>query len=222
MVTTSTSALHEGRAVAVIGDIVGSRRLVARSDGQRVLLDALARVNDVVPSMSSLAPTVGDEFQGLYRSESAALRATLLVRLELADAFDTRFGIGAGISEKVPSGDVTLQNGTAWWSARDAILAAKRRETGRNPNLRTWYLGDEEAADPRLINAYLLARDHLVTAMDARSRRLMRGAMQGLTQVELATSEGITQSAVSRNLQRNGAFAVIDGAGLLEKGVVER
>jgi len=72
----------------------------------------------------------------------------------------------------------------------------------------------DEGGDPasaRLANAYLLARDQLVSEMTGRTRRLVYGRLQGRTQTELARDEGITQSAVSQALATAGASAVVEG-----------
>ncbi len=185
------------------------------------LIAALRRVNDQVPAEQPLAPTVGDEFQGLYSTAGAALTATMLVRLELEGELDCRFGIGVGGYSEIGPGGISIQAGTAWWSARDAIVTAKQLETVRQPTVRTWYRYEPDsdlmgwAPEEGPTNAYLLARDHLLTQMDARTRRLTLGIIRGKTQVELARSEGIGQSAVSRNLRRNGAYALLEGAELI-------
>ncbi|CAN5464698.1 SatD family protein [soil metagenome] len=206
--------------MAVIGDVVKSRER-AGTGWHRELVEALDRVNAQLTAEQPLHSTIGDEFQGLYRSVATALRATLLVRLELPGGLDCRFGVGVGGYAETLGSARPVQEGTAWWSARQAIVRAKSEEAGRHPSLRTWYEyepDEDELAAPLHqgpTNAYLLARDHLVSHMDARSRRLLLGTIQGRTQTELAASEGIGQSAVSRNLRRNGAYAVLEGADLI-------
>ena len=69
-----------------------------------------------------------------------------------------------------------------------------------------------------LANAYLLARDQLVGAMNERARRLTYGRCLGRTQRDLAASEGITQPAVSQALAASGAASVVDGFTLLRSG----
>jgi hypothetical protein len=67
----------------------------------------------------------------------------------------------------------------------------------------------------RQANAYLLARDQLVTDMTARTRRLTYGRCLGRTQRALADSEQITQSAVSQALASSGSAAIVEGFRLL-------
>lgn len=63
----------------------------------------------------------------------------------------------------------------------------------------------------RLANAYVWARDELVTAMTTRARRLVYGRCLGQTQRSLAEREGISQPAVSQLLAASGAAVVVAG-----------
>jgi hypothetical protein len=205
------------RHIAVIGDLVGSRRAGDRSRVQADLLDALALVNAHVEAEQALAATIGDEFQGVYRSVGQALRACLLIRLALPSPLDARCGLGSGEIEIVGTSAYGLtQDGPAWWSARRAITEAKSREVSRNKSLRTWLVDQAAVADEQAINAGLLARDHIVTAMSPRERRLACGHVLGQTQAALAQAEGITQGAVSQSLNKSGAYALSSGLALLE------
>lgn len=69
---------NSGTAVAMIVDLVRSRQHPDRAAAQSALVAALARVNDDVPALQPLAPTVGDESQALYPDVSSALHASLL------------------------------------------------------------------------------------------------------------------------------------------------
>lgn len=213
--------------VTVIVDLVGSRRHGDRAWVHRVFTEALVAVNAVVPAEQPLAPTLGDEAQGRYRTVEQALRATLRLRLELPDSLDTRAGIGAGAVQHLGEGVAgLLQDGPGWWAARDAINEAKSRETGRDRTLRTWYVAAEgvgpspEHPDPAQVDAFLLLRDEIVSGLSARSRRLLRGVLDGQPQAELAEQEGISPSAVSQSLRRSGVHAVLHAHELLLHGAV--
>lgn len=204
--------------VAVIADIVGSRRLDDRVAGQRAVEQAVARADTDLPGAERmLTPTVGDELQGVYPDLNTALAAVLLVRLALPDGVDCRFGIGVGPIGTIASDTVgTIAEGPGWWAAREAIDAVHALQGRTVPGARTWVAASADASVElrdavRLANAGLLARDHLVTAMSERARRLAYGRCIGRTQRELAASEGITQSAVSQLLATSGATAVVEG-----------
>jgi hypothetical protein len=204
----------EARGYAVIVDLVGSRAQPDRTEAQQLLVTALAEVDDAVESLQPLTPTIGDECQGAFADLPSALRAALMLRLLLPGPLDCRFGIGAGTWRTVGDSDYgPMQDGSGWWTAREAIVEAKSRETRRNRTLRSWYATAEDAPDgaldPAVVNALLLCRDEIVTSMGDRSRRLLLGLLRGRTQVQLADDEGISQSAVSQNLRRSGALAVV-------------
>ncbi|MEJ7635308.1 SatD family protein [Aeromicrobium sp.] len=206
--------------VAVIMDLVGSRRQPDRADAQRQLEAALIEVNAAIPAMQPVAPTIGDESQGAYADLGSALRATLLLRLCLPAPLDCRFGLGGGTWEIVGRSEYgPMQDGPAWWAAREAIVEAKSREVRRHKSLRSWYAvadGDAGVHPPvGLTNSLLMCRDEIVSGMSDRTRRLALGLLRGRTQVELAQIEGISQSAVSQNLQRGGAFALLGSTEVL-------
>lgn len=211
-------------SVAVIADIVGSRRLADRAAGQRAVEQAVARASaDLTGAERALMPTVGDELQGVYRDLDAALAAVLLVRLALPDGVDCRFGIGVGAIGTIPSAAIGgIAEGPGWWAAREAIDAVHALQSRTVPGARTWVAASADAdaatlSAVRLANAGVLARDHLVSAMSERARRLTYGRCTGVTQRELAASEGITQSAVSQLLSSSGAAAVVEGLRLLSR-----
>ncbi len=213
--------------VTMIVDLVGSRRHADRAWVHRAFTDALAAVNGTVPAEQPLEPTVGDEAQARYATVEEALRSSLLLRLELPDQLDARTGIGVGPVQHLGHGAVgLLQDGPGWWAARDAINEAKARETGRDRTLRTWYVVADgvprggEHPDPAHVDAFLLLRDEIVSGMLPRSRRLLRGVLDGRTQADLADEEGISASAVSQNLRRSGAYAVQHAHDLLRHGTV--
>lgn len=208
--------MKEMAGVALIGDVVGSRAHADRAGMQRELVAVLNSVNEAVPAIRPLAPTIGDEFQAMYPDVRIAILASLRLRLTLPEGLDCRFGIGVGTYVDVGGSNYgVMQDGPAWWSARDAIVATKQRETRRNKTLRTWFVAPDEGGwdDPTapadVVNALLLCRDEIVSRMNARQRRLLLGLLDGHTQAELASAEGITPSAVSQGLMSSGAFAVL-------------
>lgn len=204
-------------SATLIGDVVGSRRHRDRAALQSTVVDALTRVNERVPGVQALDVTVGDEFQGAYRSLADALLAALLVRLELLPEVDTRYGVGWGSYQVFDvDRDIVSQDGPGWWAARAAIEQVKKQSSHpRSRHLRTWFVMQEGSAaggeswDPvPPVNAFLLCRDESVGRMNERGLRLLLGLMSGRTQSAMAEAENISQSAVSQHLSREGAFAV--------------
>lgn len=204
---------------AVTIDIVGSRSLHDRPAAQRAIDDALEFVDQDVPPLTAVRPTVGDELQGVYADLDDALAATLILRLALPDDVDCRFGLGAGDAGRVPSRrasepELGISEGSAWWAARRAIERAHALPASGVAGGRSWYEGPGAAS----VNAYLLTRDQIVSTMTGRARRLALGAWRGERQADLARREGVSQSAVSQMLGRSGGASLVAGLHLLRSG----
>lgn len=207
--------------IAVLADIVGSRRLDDRTAAQHVLDDTIARVEVDFPlAAQPLTPTVGDEQQGVYLDLSDAMVSLLMIQLRLPDGIAFRFGIGVGEVRPVESVHRELADGPGWYAARAAIETVHEREGRAVPRTRSWIVGapgQDEVMESTIAasNAYLLVRDELVGAMSERERRLTYGRLLGRSQQELAAEEGITQPSVSKSLRTAGTAALIEGVAAL-------
>ncbi len=208
--------------VAVIVDLVDSKLITDRRAAQAAILTSFSRVDALVMHDQALHATVGDEFQAVYPTVVDALEATLLARLALPEGIDCRFGLGLGDVIDVGQGSAGIvQDGSAWWLAREAINEAHEREDGRTPSVRAWFRSNKgDAPRESLVNSYLMSRDQIVGAMTDRVRRVTFGTMLGKSQAELAETEGITQSAVSQSLRRSGGASLIAAVEVLRRGGV--
>ncbi|UWF76845.1 MULTISPECIES: SatD family protein [Microbacterium] len=210
--------------IAVIADIVGSRRLRDRAAAQRMLDHTIARVERDRPlAVQPLTPTVGDEQQGVYGGLGEALTSLLMLQLALPGGLGFRFGLGVGEIRAFDSSGGPLSDGPGWWAARAAIGIVQEHERGGMPSARSWIVaaeGQDEVMESTVAaaNAYLLLRDELVGAMSERERRLAYGRLIGTSQQELAEQEGITQPSVSKALRRSGAVAILQGLPQLSGG----
>lgn len=203
------------RVAAVIGDIVDSRKSADRSLLQSRLESALDHANSRGLPLEPLRPTVGDEFQGVYRTLGEAVRATTVLQSLFAGEVDARFGIGLGSRSPVESSVPGIEDGSAWWSAREAIVEVKSRQVRGARHLRTWCSTTAPDATVDAVNAFLVSRDQLLSQLDARALRILARALEGSTQRSIAESEGITQSAVSQTMSRRGINAILLGGELV-------
>lgn len=210
--------------VAVIADIIGSRQLPDRAGAQRGIEAAIDRVQRDAPAATvRLSPTVGDEFQGVYGSLAGALGGVLLLQLALPDEVQLRFGLGVGEVGTIDGSAGGVPDGPGWWAARRGIDAVESMQQRTMPNARSYIVADTAQAKAiqhavTIANAYLAARDEVVTAMNDRARRLTYGRCVRRTQRELAAEEGISQSAVSQALAGAGAAGLVAGFRTLEEG----
>lgn len=199
--------------VVLIGDVVASRQSKDRRELHRALEQALAETNARVAHVEPLEITVGDEFQGVYPHLGAALEAALRTRLALRPAAESRYGLGRGATTTLDKAR-GIKDGPAWWAARDAIVEVEKLASrAALEHVHTAYrLADEEADEEgtaRAVEAALQCQDHMVGSLSERSGRLLKGLLDGMTQRELATAEGITASAVSQRVRADGLAVIV-------------
>ena len=190
---------------AVIADIVGSRALPDRERAQEQILAAFAAAEQDVPPLRPAWASVGDEFQALHRTWPDALRLTVRVTLALPPGLDLRFGIGLGQRRALDAGGDGIEDGTAWYRAREAVERAHERAVGAATAFR--------AADPSLtaaVDGLVLLRDHVLGRLKARERRIAAALLGGATQAQTARAERITQSAVSQAVARSGIDRLLE------------
>src|SRR6476620_10302815 len=206
-----TNVKVDASPVALIGDIVESRRHRDRQSLHDAFQAAVARANADVPVADPAVITVGDEFQGVYPSLGAALRASFVVRAELHPLADIRFGLGRG---EVATLDAArgIYDGPAYWAAREAIETAEARaQRAQTRTSRTAYVSpDEPPAMVAAVQAALDCLDFMVGSMSTTSREILGGLMHGRAQHDLATAVGISPSAVSQRVRRDGIGVALE------------
>ena len=111
-----------------------------------------------------------------------------------------------------------IQDGSAWWAAREAIEKAHHLQDVGRSFIRTWLSihpdvvseSEEERGEREgVVNSVLILRDQTIFRFQSRQRRIMAGLLMGMTQIEIARQEKVSQQAVSE-------FARSAGSSLLE------
>lgn len=195
-------------SATLIGDVVGSRSAADRSATHRALTRALADVR--AGAIDAPAFTVGDEFQGRYRTVGEAISAALSIRLAVEPDIDVRFGIGWGAVTLLDP-DAGIQDGPGWWAAREAIewTAAAQRQPGLSLVRTSFRAGVDTRADVDAVNAALMCRDHLLGSLDERSLRILKGLLTDRKKNDIAAAEGVSASAVSQRAGRDGLDLIV-------------
>ena len=108
---------------ALIGDIIGSKKIDNRYQVQKSLESCLADMNNEFQAVlaSKLSITLGDEFQGLLSLDAPLFQ--IIDRINLAmKPYQVRFGIGMGkiLTDINPEQSIGA-DGPAYWHARKAI-----------------------------------------------------------------------------------------------------
>lgn len=124
---------HKKLYIAVIGDIVESKKISNRKEIQDNLADVLNQINaDYADSLAAnFMITLGDEFQGLLTNGQNVM--DIVQRIEFSmHPVKMRFGLGigeitTGINRELPLG----ADGPAYYNARTMIAALKDMEKKR-------------------------------------------------------------------------------------------
>lgn len=189
---------------ALIGDLVGSRRIEDRLTVQRQLKDEVEGLNRDLGD-SAAVPfrlTAGDEVQGLLRNPEAAVDVVVRMGDQLHPQ-TFAWGLGAGPVATDLSDDVSTVDGPCLHRARDAVEKAGRAGTW----MRTEGLPPLEASLLEALMALLgaLRSDWTEKELDyARAARTR-------SQREVAEAFGVNESTVSRGLSRAHFRTVVEG-----------
>lgn len=193
-------------SVTVIGDLVGSRRSADRAAVHARFEHAVGAINAEYAPPVPLRIGLGDEYQGIFAGLGAAITATLRLRLALLPDIDVRQGIGWG-RVVVLAEDPRVEDGPGWWAARAAIETVEAYERKAPLRaVRTAYVAADDEPGPAsaLVNAALMARDHIVSGLSERSMSVLDGLLRGRQQREIADDLGISPSAVSQRIRADG------------------
>lgn len=193
-----------------IVDIVDSRSLTDRRGVQSAIREVFSQIHQHIPPVRDLWATVGDEFQAVYRTAPEALRATALVRLLAAGRFDCRFGVGVGPVRTIEEGEAgPIDDGDGWYRARLALEEVERMQSHGYPWIRTWITLANDDPTQASLRAHLTTREHIINRMKAMESRITASTLMGITQVEIARAEKVSQSAVSQKLDLSGGSALL-------------
>ncbi|WP_282852484.1 SatD family protein [Gulosibacter sediminis] len=186
--------------VALLVDIVDSRGS-DRSAAHAAILDALPQL-DAAAALEPLHPTVGDELQGIYPTLGAALAASYRLRLLLDGVVELRFGLGGG-EVRVIDEERDIQDGSAWWRAREAIEAAEALENDpQYVDVRTGIVDGREAANP-LAPVTVQLVDAQLSRLRAGTRHSLHLLLDGVDNQRAAEALGISASANSQRVRTN-------------------
>lgn len=194
----------------LIGDVVASRATGDRRRLHRALLGALDEVNGAMEPSVPLRVTIGDEYQGCFATVGQALRATLRLHLALHAMADVRHGVGWG-SVTVLSKEPRVEDGPGWWAARAAVESvhdAQSRASTRSCRTAYRLAEDVTGPDPAAVNAALLLRDEALAGLADASVSVLSGMLSGMSQQQVADELGVSASAVSQRIRRDGLAAL--------------
>jgi hypothetical protein len=187
--------------IAVIGDVVASRRAEERSVLQARLAAALRSVNDEFSDLvvAQFLITVGDEFQGLLGGFQGIDRMLALLRARVNPS-ELRIGLGYGPLDTPLQPQAIGMDGPCFHRARAAIDRAKAQGTAVQVEM-----GESEAP----FEIYSLLYSELRGRLTRKQRRVLDMAGMGMEGVRIAEQLGISPSAVSQHLRAAGHESIM-------------
>lgn len=216
-------AKHLQDCAVITGDIVRSRRLSGPEfeKAQESIRRGGAGIRAHFPAEVPLPIELfrGDSWQLLVTAPARALRIALYLRAFLrAEAdVDTRFAIGVGPIDAIPSAGVAAGRGEAFrlsgamldWKVATSMRFAVAGQVPDNAHDLLANPGEETAAerDARAISVALLILDIVARNWTSPQARAVCGALFDGTQEKIAANwpgEPITQQAVGQHLARAG------------------
>jgi hypothetical protein len=111
------------------------------------------------------------------------------------------------------SENAAIQDGPAWWTARDALTELKKSSRQRVPeNRRTVFTVDHP--NQSLLRTATGLRDEVIARLDESDAAITLGLMNGATQASIAQRLGVTPGVVSRRAHRNGLLSLAASANI--------
>jgi len=189
------------RYIALIGDIINSRKLQKRDQVQLKLQAVLEKINSRYKQyiVSKFVITIGDELQGLLVPGAPVCQVTAEL-LEEMYPVKLRFGLGHGeLATRHINTEMALgMDGPAFYLAREAVEAAHESK-GYSIVLRSAFLSDQVVDQINVTLGLLCVIRNLWNDKFLQIIHLLRA---GKKQTEVAEEIGVTQPYISELVSR--------------------
>lgn len=190
--------------LAIIGDLIDSRKLGNREALQAKMLELLETINTKYADqiVSRFTMTIGDEFQALLKPQGGVWQ--VLDHLAALSPARFRMGLGYGtIITKINPEQSIGADGEAFWRARDAIQIAHKENWNNKSHV--FFEGTKDKTD-RVINVLMSAGEVLKFAWNETSRETLREMLNvgvyhpNFVQKELADAINIDPRTLNKRL----------------------
>ena len=195
--------------IALIGDIIESKKIQDRAQVQQHLLQLMKELNQQYQNylVSPFTVTTGDEFQALFSPNSYMFQ--IIDQLSVAfSPYEIRFGIGVGdIITEINKEQSIGSDGPAYWLAREAINHIHdKNDYGINHI--SVFLANEEVN--WTVNAMLAACSFIQSKWTEVQYDVLKQLLaeniydETFSHKEMARSLGITPSAFNKRIKASG------------------
>ncbi|NBK24243.1 MAG: hypothetical protein EOM68_19705 [Spirochaetia bacterium] len=215
--------------IAIIADIIGSRKIEDRIGVQRHLEQVLRVINTTYAHAiaSQFIITLGDEFQGVLHDGTNVMPILNQIQREMYPT-EFRYGIGVGtISIELQTETSLGSDGKAFHLARAMVEEVRALENRKSEAKTNMLIGIEGQQNTSLV---LNTLSKLIWALQSnwteRQRQVIATLQQyGDTQAEVAKRLGIVQSSVQKSLASSKFYAyeeATDTISQMLKDIVEK
>ena len=199
--------------LVLIGDLIGSRDIRQREAFQRHFQDIIAEKNERWRHLfvSPLTITLGDEMQAVFGSTNELFLMLHDLTLALSDsAVDVRYALGVGSIETEINRDSAIgMDGSAFHHARRGIERSKQEK-------RQLYFSGE-IDESGIINDLLYFVDITMKSWNRNRLAIVYHHRSGAHQRDIRNIVGVSQSAISQNLNTDEVQAVLQAEQTLER-----
>lgn len=200
--------------VAIIGDIIDSKKIDDRFITQENLIMALTTINEKYKDLiaSKFEITLGDEFQGLLKKRKNIMNIIADIEM-LMYPIRIRFGVGIGkISTNINYDNSSKVDGPAYYYAREMVNKLnkmKYKYEGTQSNIMICTGGKNTEFDI-LINSILSVCTALKYKWTDRQNEIIKMYIKSnKNQYQTAKNLNINQSVVSKTLKKTDYFTYI-------------
>ncbi|NMB19048.1 MAG: hypothetical protein GX984_06305 [Erysipelothrix sp.] len=200
--------MSQKQYIAIIGDIIDSKKIIERKQFQNQFEKLLNKINDRYQDsiQSNFTITLGDEFQGLLIDYKNLLNIIHDINMSMYP-IKIRFGIGIGeMSTEIYSDKALGSDGPAYHHARAAINYVHKNEDSNATYYTSVALCPNDNVQSQLLNLSLTNYSLFLKDWNEAQFHTVRLMQEYKNQTRVADKLNITQQAVVKRLQRSNYY----------------
>lgn len=213
--------------VAIIGDIIDSRKINNRNEVQQKLKDVLSEINQSYDEIiaANFMISLGDEFQGLICQQEKVFDIINDIEMNMFP-IKIRFGIGVGkIDTDILKHNTLEIAGPAYYNARKSISILNERKKSYEKILTNAIIdsGDQFKTQDELINSIL----SLIYISKSKWKKNYVNVIKlyiknNYNQYDAARILGVQQPAISKTLNNSNFYTINHSYKVLKNTMKER
>lgn len=199
--------------IAVMGDLVGSRKLDNRAEVQEKLASTLTELNERFDEVvaARFLITLGDEFQGLLRAHASISEIWWFYQARMHEHVQTRFAFGAGtLSTPLRAQSVGI-DGPCFHGAREALERSHKEKTHLSFGIY------EAPRATRILNRISNLLDHTVRDWTPIQWQTILMFRESGSQAEVAKLREVTPQSIRDSLSSSRGLECLDTWGAIEE-----